>query len=450
MAFEALTEKFSKVIKKIKGESHLTEKNMDEMLKEVRIALLEADVNYKVVKDFVNNVKEKALGEKVFDKLNPSEMVVKIVRDELVNLLGSDSCELVYNKNKPTIILLVGLQGSGKTTTAGKLALLMKSKLNKKVLLAACDVYRPAAIDQLDQIAKQINVPLINMGTNVNPVDIALKAKEEAYNDHYDVLIIDTAGRLQIDETLMTELKNIKGKVNPDEILLLTDAMAGQDSVNVAKKFNEDLKLTGAIMSKMDGDSRGGAALSIAHVTGVPIKFIGTGEKLSDLDIFHPDRMAERILGMGDVLTLIDKVSENIDEKEAKKSVKKMVEGNFTLDDMLKQMKQVQKLGSLGGLLKLIPGMPKINDAQLGAAEKEMKNFEVIINSMTPEERAHPEILKNSRKVRIANGSGKTNADVNKVLKKYDQMKLMMKQMKGKNGKFNMPNMSGFGGKFPY
>ena len=450
MAFEALTEKFSKVIKKIKGESHLTEKNMDEMLKEVRIALLEADVNYKVVKDFVNNVKEKALGEKVFDKLNPSEMVVKIVRDELVNLLGSDSCELVYNKNKPTIILLVGLQGSGKTTTAGKLALLMKSKLNKKVLLAACDVYRPAAIDQLDQIAKQINVPLINMGTNVNPVDIALKAKEEAYNDHYDVLIIDTAGRLQIDETLMTELKNIKGKVNPDEILLLTDAMAGQDSVNVAKKFNEDLKLTGAIMSKMDGDSRGGAALSIAHVTGVPIKFIGTGEKLSDLDIFHPDRMAERILGMGDVLTLIDKVSENIDEKEAKKSVKKMVEGNFTLDDMLKQMKQVQKLGSLGGLLKLIPGMPKINDAQLGAAEKEMKNFEVIINSMTPEERAHPEILKNSRKVRIANGSGKTNADVNKVLKKYDQMKLMMKQMKGKNGKFNMHNMSGFGGKFPY
>ncbi len=450
MAFEALTEKFSKVIKKIKGESNLTEKNMDEMLKEVRIALLEADVNYKVVKDFVNNVKEKALGEKVFDKLNPSEMVVKIVRDELVNLLGSDSCELVYNKNKPTIILLVGLQGSGKTTTAGKLALLMKSKLNKKVLLAACDVYRPAAIDQLDQIAKQINVPLINMGTNVNPVDIALKAKEEAYNDHYDVLIIDTAGRLQIDETLMTELKNIKGKVNPDEILLLTDAMAGQDSVNVAKKFNEDLKLTGAIMSKMDGDSRGGAALSIAHVTGVPIKFIGTGEKLSDLDIFHPDRMAERILGMGDVLTLIDKVSENIDEKEAKKSVKKMVEGNFTLDDMLKQMKQVQKLGSLGGLLKLIPGMPKINDAQLGAAEKEMKNFEVIINSMTPEERAHPEILKNSRKVRIANGSGKTNADVNKVLKKYDQMKLMMKQMKGKNGKFNMPNMSGFGGKFPY
>ncbi len=448
MAFEALTEKFSKVIKKIKGESHLTEKNMDDMLKEVRIALLEADVNYKVVRDFVNGVKEKAIGEKVFDKLNPSEMVVKIVRDELVNLLGSDACELTYNKNKPTIILLVGLQGSGKTTTAGKLAYLMKNKLNKKVLLAACDVYRPAAIDQLDQIAKQINAPLINLGTNENPVNIALKAKEEAYNDHYDVLIIDTAGRLQIDEALMEELKNIKEKVIPDEILLLTDAMAGQDSVNVAKKFNEDLALTGAIMSKMDGDSRGGAALSIAHVTGVPIKFIGTGEKISDLDIFHPDRMAERILGMGDVLTLIDKVSENIDEKEAKKSVKKMVDGNFTLDDMLKQMKQVQKLGSLGGLLKLIPGMPKVNDAQLSAAEKEMKNFEVIINSMTPEERAHPEILKNSRKVRIAKGSGKTNADVNKVLKKYDQMKLMMKQMKGRNGKFNFP--TGMNGKMPF
>ena len=448
MAFEALTEKFSKVIKKIKGESHLTEKNMDDMLKEVRIALLEADVNYKVVRDFVNGVKEKAIGEKVFDKLNPSEMVVKIVRDELVNLLGSDACELTYNKNKPTIILLVGLQGSGKTTTAGKLAYLMKNKLNKKVLLAACDVYRPAAIDQLDQIAKQINVPLINLGTNENPVNIALKAKEEAYNDHYDVLIIDTAGRLQIDEALMEELKNIKEKVIPDEILLLTDAMAGQDSVNVAKKFNEDLALTGAIMSKMDGDSRGGAALSIAHVTGVPIKFIGTGEKISDLDIFHPDRMAERILGMGDVLTLIDKVSENIDEKEAKKSVKKMVDGNFTLDDMLKQMKQVQKLGSLGGLLKLIPGMPKVNDAQLSAAEKEMKNFEVIINSMTPEERAHPEILKNSRKARIAKGSGKTNADVNKVLKKYDQMKLMMKQMKGRNGKFNFP--MGMNGKMPF
>lgn len=447
MAFEALQDKFSRVIKKIKGQSKLTESNMDDMLKEVRIALLEADVNYKVVKDFLNNIKEKALGEKVFTKLNPGEMVIKIVRDELVELLGSDNCELHYNKNKPTIIMLVGLQGSGKTTTAAKLANLMKNKLNKKVLLAACDVYRPAAIDQLDQLATSLKVDLVNLGSKVDPVDIAKKAKEKAYNDHYDVLILDTAGRLQIDEPLMLELKNIKSNVAPDEILLLTDAMAGQDSVNVAKTFNETLGLTGVVMSKMDGDSRGGAALSIAHVTGVPIKFIGVGEKITDLDIFYPDRMAERILGMGDILSLIDKVQENVDEKEAKKGVQKFMSGQFTLDDMLKQMKQVQKLGSLGGLMKLIPGAPKITDDQLSKAEKEMKDFETIINSMTKEEREHPEILKNSRKVRIAKGCGKTNADVNRVLKRYDAMKDMMKKMKGmpKNGKMPMPgNFRGF------
>lgn len=445
MAFEALQDKFSKVIKKIKGQSKLTESNMDEMLKEVRIALLEADVNYKVVKEFLNNIKEKALGEKVFTKLNPGEMVIKIVRDELIELLGSDSCELHYNKNKPTIIMLVGLQGSGKTTTAAKLANLMKNKLNKKVLLAACDVYRPAAIDQLDQLATSLKVDLVNLGSKVNPVDIAQKAKEKAYNDHYDVLILDTAGRLQIDEPLMLELKNIKSNVSPDEILLLTDAMAGQDSVNVAKKFNETLGLTGVVMSKMDGDSRGGVALSIAHVTGVPIKFIGIGEKISDIDVFYPNRMAERILGMGDVLTLIDKVQENIDEKEATKSMKKMMDGKFTLEDMLKQMKQFQKLGSLGGIMKMLPGMPKVTDDQLAKAEKEMKDFEVIINSMTKEERMHPEILKNSRKVRIAKGCGKTNADVNKVLKRYDSMQEMMKKMKGMNKKGAIPrNFKGF------
>lgn len=447
MAFEALQDKFSRVIKKIKGQSKLTESNMDEMLKEVRIALLEADVNYKVVKEFLNNIKEKALGEKVFTKLNPGEIVIKIVRDELVELLGSDNCELHYNKNKPTIIMLVGLQGSGKTTTAAKLANLMKNKLNKKVLLAACDVYRPAAIDQLDQLATSLKVDLVNLGSKVDPVEIAQKAKDKAYNDHYDVLILDTAGRLQIDELLMQELKNIKSNVAPDEILLLTDAMAGQDSVNVAKTFNETLGLTGVVMSKMDGDSRGGAALSIAHVTGVPIKFIGVGEKITDLDIFYPDRMAERILGMGDILSLIDKVQENVDEKEAKKGVQKFMSGQFTLDDMLKQMKQVQKLGSLGGLMKLIPGAPKITDDQLSKAEKEMKDYETIINSMTKEERAHPEILKNSRKIRIAKGCGKTNADVNRVIKRYDAMKDMMKKMKGmpKNGKMPMPgNFKGF------
>ena len=441
MAFEQLSEKFTRVIKKMKGEARLTDKNMDEMLKEVKIALLEADVNFKVVKEFVNNVKEKAIGQDVFTKLNPSEMVVKIVRDELVDLLGSDNCELHYNKNKPTVILLVGLQGSGKTTTAAKLSNLMKYKLNKKVLLAACDVYRPAAVDQLAQLAKSINVDLVNMGTNVDPVKIATAAKEKAFNERYDVLIIDTAGRLEIDDVLMDELKNIKREISPDEILLLTDAMAGQNSVNVAKKFNETLGLTGAIMSKMDGDSRGGAALSIAHVTGVPIKFIGVGEKISELDIFYPDRMAERILGMGDVLTLIDKVKENIDEKEAQKDVKKLINGKFTLDDIVKQMKQVQKLGSLGGLMKMIPGMPKVSDAQLEYAKKEMDNFEVIINSMTKEEREHPEILKNSRKTRIAKGSGKTNADVNKVIKKYDQMKMMMNRMKSAGGMNAFKNM---------
>lgn len=445
MAFEALQDKFSKVVKKIKGQSKLTENNMDEMLKEVRIALLEADVNYKVVKEFINNVKEKALGEKVFDKLNPSEMVIKIVRDELVDLLGSDQCEITYHKSKPTVIMLVGLQGSGKTTTAAKLANLMKTKMNKKVLLAAADIYRPAAIDQLDQLATAIKVDLVNLGTKVNPRDIAKKAKEKAFNDHYDVLIIDTAGRLQIDEPLMEELRDIKNQIIPDEILLLTDAMAGQDSVNVAKKFNETLGLTGVVMSKMDGDSRGGAALSIAHVTGVPIKFIGIGEKISDIDVFYPNRMAERILGMGDVLTLIDKVQENIDEKEATKSMKKMMDGKFTLEDMLKQMKQFQKLGSLGGVMKMLPGMPKVTDDQLAKAEKEMKDFEVIINSMTKEERMHPEILKNSRKIRIAKGCGKTNADVNKVLKRYDSMQEMMKKMKGMNKKGAIPrNFKGF------
>ena len=438
MAFEALQEKFSRIVKTIKGESKLTEKNMEAMLKEVRIALLEADVNYKVVKVFVSNVKEKALGQQVYTKLNPSEMVIKIVKDELVELLGSDRSELAYNKNKPTIIMLVGLQGSGKTTTAAKLANLMKNKLKKKVLLAACDVYRPAAIDQLAQLASELKVDLVNMGDKVNPVDIALKAKEKAYNDHYDVLIIDTAGRLQIDEPLMEELKNIKEKVKPDEILLLTDALAGQDTVNVAKTFNDTLGLTGDIMSKMDGDSRGGAALSISYVTGVPIKFIGTGEKITDLDIFYPERMAKRILGMGDVLSLIDKVQENIDEKEAKKAVNKMMGGKFTLDDMLDQMKQVKKLGSLKSLMKLIPGAPKISDEQFKLVEDEMKNFEVIINSMTKEERENPEILKNSRKCRIAKGSGKTNADVNRVLKKYEEMKKqtkLLKEMK-KGGRF--------------
>ena len=448
MAFESLTDKLSGIVKKLKGQARLTESNMDDMLKEIRVALLEADVNYKVVKEFINNVKEKALGQDVLNKLNPSQMIVKIVHDELETLLGSDSSEIKYPTSRPTVIMLVGLQGSGKTTTAGKLSYLMKNKLKKKVLLAACDVYRPAAIDQLVQIAKDVDVPVINMGTNSDPVVIAKKAHEEAFNNHYDVLIIDTAGRLQIDEKLMDELNNIKDNVSPDEILLLVDAMAGQDAVNVANAFNNKLTLTGIVMSKLDGDSRGGAALSIKHMTGVPIKFAGVGEKITDLDIFHPDRMADRILGMGDVMTLVEKAQQEIDEKEMKKAAAKMMSGKFTLDDMLDHMKQIQKLGSLGGIAKLIPGMPKITPEQTAIAEKEMRNMEIVINSMTYEERQKPDILKYSRKIRIANGSGKTVADLNRVLKKYEQMKEMMKRMESyrKSGRMPPGGLGGLGG----
>ncbi len=448
MAFESLSDRFQRALKKIRGQSRLTEANMDDMLKEVRIALLEADVNFKVVKEFIEHIKTKAIGEQVYLKLNPSQMVVKIVHDELVELLGSGDSELKYQKNKPTIIMLVGLQGTGKTTSAGKLAYLMKKKLGKKVLLAACDVYRPAAIDQLKQVAAQVDVPVYSLGTNANPVDIAKQARDKAFNEHLDVLIIDTAGRLQIDEPLMEELNNISKEVKPDEVLLLVDAMSGQDAINVANTFNSKLDLTGIIMSKLDGDARGGSALSIKHLTGVPIKFAGVGEKLSDLDIFHPDRMADRILGMGDVVTLVEKVQEEIDEKDARKTAQKMMDGDFTLEDMLEQMKKIQKMGSLSSLMKLIPGMPKISEEQKLQAEKEMKNVEAVVNSMTPEERRHPEILKNSRKVRIANGCGKTNADINRVLKKYEQMKAAMKQMKQyqKSGRMPPGGLGGLGG----
>ena len=451
MAFESLSDKLSSIFKKLRGQSRLTEKNMEDMLKEIRIALLEADVNFKVVKEFTNNVKEKAIGQDVLSKLNPSQMIVKIAHDELVELLGSNDSELHYQNNRPTVIMMVGLQGSGKTTSTGKLAYLMKNKLHKKVLLAAGDVYRPAAIDQLQQIATSLDVDLVNLGNKISPVEISRIAKEKAFNEHYDVLIIDTAGRLQIDEQLMQELNDIKSAVTPDEILLLIDAMAGQDAVNVAESFNAQLGLTGAIMSKLDGDARGGAALSIRHMTGVPIKFSGVGEKMTDLDIFHPDRMADRILGMGDVMTLVEKAQQEMDEKEARKTASKMMSGKFDLNDMLDNMRKVQKMGSLGGLMKLIPGMPKITPEQQALAEKEMKNFEVIINSMTPYERKNPEVFKYSRKQRVASGCGKTIADVNRVLKKYDQMKEMMKQMESyrKSGRMPPGGLGGFGGGFP-
>lgn len=446
MPFESLTEKFSNIFKKMRRETTLTEENMDMALKEIRIALLEADVNYKVVKAFTSDVKEKALGQEVLKKVNPSQQLIKICHDELVELLGAENTEITYNKNGLTTIMLVGLQGSGKTTSASKLAYLMKNKLNKKVLLAGLDVYRPAAIEQLGTLAKSIDVDFFQMGTNVNPVDVAKKAKEKAISENYDVLILDTAGRLQIDEALMDELKNINSEIHPEEILLLVDAMAGQDAVNVASTFNAKLRLSGVIMSKLDGDAKGGSALSIKYISGLPIKFAGVGEKVSDLDIFHPDRMADRILGMGDVVSLVEKAKEVIDEKEAQKEAKKLMQGEFTLEDMLKQMKTVQKMGSISALARLIPGMPKLSQEQQDAAEKRMKDFETIINSMTPYERRHPDTLKFSHKNRIAKGCGKTNADVNRVIKQWEKSKEMMKQMKQYQKGGKMPPMGGFGG----
>ena len=444
MAFESLSDRLTGIIKKIKGQAYLTEANMEEMLKEIRVALLEADVNFKVVKEFVNSVKEKALGQKVFNKISPGQMLVKIVHDEIEALLGADQCDLIFaSSGKPTVIMLCGLQGSGKTTTAGKLARLLKRKMAKKVLLVAGDVYRPAAIDQLCKIGRQIEVEVLNMGDKVSPVKISQEALNKANKEHFDVVIIDTAGRLQIDEKLMQELVDIEATIKPNEVLLLVDAMAGQEAVNVAKAFNEKLKLTGMIMSKLDGDSRGGAALSIKHLTGVPIKYIGVGEKLEDLEVFHPDRMADRILGMGDVVSLVESVQENIDEKQAKKAVTRMMSGSFDLNDLLEQMEQMNKM-STSKLLRMIPGMPKISEEDQLKAEKQMVKTKAIINSMTQEERKNPEILKNSRKVRIAKGSGTTAQDINRLLKQFDDMKKMMKQMPGMMKSGKLP-----GGGFP-
>ncbi len=444
MAFESLAEKFQRVFKKMRGESTLSEKNIEGALGEIRVALLESDVNYKVAKEFLQHVREKALGQEVLLKVNPSEMLVKICHDELLALLGSG--ETALKRGKPlTTILLVGLQGSGKTTTAGKLALRLKTKEGRKPLLAGLDVYRPAAIDQLREIAGKIDVPFFSLGTKADPVDIALKAREEALRLGADTLILDTAGRLQIDEPLMEELRRIIAGVHPEESLLLVDAMAGQDAVNVAKAFHESVPLTGIVMSKLDGDAKGGAALSIKHMSGLPIKFAGVGEKLGDLEEFHPDRMADRILGMGDVVSLVEKAQEVISEKEAARAGRKMLEGEFTLEDMIEQMRMVRRIGSLGSIAKMIPGMPSLTDEQKERAEREMRIFEVVVSSMTPYERRHPECLKNSRKQRIARGSGTTQADVNRVLRKYEQSRDMMKKMRGlKGGRGLPPGFRGF------
>ncbi len=429
MAFESLSDRMSSIMRKLRGQSRLTEANMEEMLREIRTALLEADVNFKVVKEFTTRVRDQAIGQEVLKKVSPGQMFVKIVHDEIVALLGADQCELTFVAHRPTLIMMVGLQGSGKTTTAGKLARLMKRKLAKKVLLVAGDVYRPAAIDQLETIAKQLEVDFFSLGTEVSPVEIALKAMKKANEEKYDAVILDTAGRLQIDEKLMQELVDIETAVRPDEELLLMDAMAGQEAVNVAKAFHEKLRITGMIMSKLDGDSRGGAALSIKHLTGIPIKYIGVGEKLEDLEVFYPERMADRILGMGDVVSLVEKVQEEVDEKSMKKAASKMMNGSFDLNDMLAQMEQIRRLGPLGKILKMIPGMPKITDEDQEKANIQLKKTKAIIQSMTPRERKNPEILKNSRKLRIARGSGTEPQDINKLLNQFEQMKKMMKEM---------------------
>lgn len=428
MAFESLSDRMQGIFKKIKGQAKITESNMDEMLREVRIALLEADVNFKVVKEFVANVKDKAVGQKVLSKLSPGQMFVKIVRDELATLLGSGDTELKFIVGKPTVIMMVGLQGTGKTTTAGKLANYLKKKDAKKPLLVAADIYRPAAIDQLEILAKTIAVDIYVDRSGNKPPQIAKAAYDQAVLNKNDVIIIDTAGRLQIDEILMKELQDIISIVPINETLLLVDAMSGQDAVNVANAFNEQLKLTGLVMSKLDGDSRGGAALSIKHLTGIPIKFAGVGEKINDLELFHPDRMADRIIGMGDVLTLIEKAGENIDEEVAMKTTKRIANGLFDLNDMVNLMKQMKKMGPFGKILRLIPGMPKVSDEDTKRLETELKRTETIIHSMTPKERKDPSIIKNSRKQRIAKGSGTTATDINRLIDRFDQMK---KQMMG-------------------
>ena len=433
--FENLGDRLQNVVSKIKGYGKITEDNISEITRELRLALLEADVNYQVVKTFINNVKEKALGEEVSKSLKPSELFIKIVKDELVSLLGGEKEDLAL-KNNPNILMLVGLQGSGKTTTLGKLSLLLRKKYHKKPLLVACDVYRPAAIDQLKQIGKELNIEVYEEGKK-DPREIVQNALTYAKENKFDYVLIDTAGRLHIDENLMQELNDIKNLVNPHEIILVVDSMIGQDAINVIEGFNEALPLTGAILTKLDGDTRGGAALSIRHLTNVPIKFIGVSEKMDGLEEFYPERMATRILGMGDLMTMLEKAEAAIDQEEAMRTVKNMEKGKFDLEDFLSTFKQIKKMGPLENLLKLIPGASKMGLQNVKIDPKEIAHIEAIILSMTPYERRHPEILKASRKQRIAKGSGRSVEEVNRLLKQFDQMKVMMKQMK--NGNFKMP-----------
>ena len=441
---ENLGNRFQDIFKKIRGHGKLSETNIKDALREVKMSLLEADVNYKVVKDFTNKISEKAIGTEVIRGVNPAQQFIKLVNDELVELLGGTSSKLTKGLRNPTIIMLAGLQGAGKTTFAAKLAKFLK-KQNEKLLLVGVDVYRPAAIKQLQVLGQQIGVDVYSEENSKDVVGIATRAIEKAKEINATYMIVDTAGRLHVDEILMEELKDLKKAIKPQEILLVVDAMIGQDAVNLAESFNNALSVDGVILTKLDGDTRGGAALSIKAVVGKPIKFIGVGEKLNDIEIFHPDRLVSRILGMGDVVSLVEKAQEVIDENEVKSLEEKIKSQKFDLNDFLKQLQTIKRLGSLGGILKLIPGIPKIDD--LAPAEKEMKKVEAIIQSMTKEERKKPDILKASRKIRIAKGSGTEVSDVNKLLKQFDQMKSMMKMFS--SGKMPM-GLMGKGGKFPF
>ena len=433
--FENLSDRLQKIVKDIRGYGKITEDNISDMMREIRLSLLEADVNYKVVKEFTNIVREKALGEEVKKSLSPGEMFVKIVKEELTKLLGGEKEELIINKDF-TITMLVGLQGSGKTTTAGKLANFLKKKHGKKPMLIACDVYRPAAIDQLVQIGKQLNIYVYTEGKG-NPIEIASNGIKYAKENGYDYVILDTAGRLHIDDELMLELQNITNEIKQDETILVIDSMMGQDAINVITGFNEKLKLTGVILTKLDGDTRGGVALSVRHLTNIPIKFIGVSEKMDGLVQFYPDRMASRILGMGDILSIVEKVEAEIDEEDAKKMAKKMSKGEFDLEDFLDQMKQIKKLGPLENLIKMLPGAKKMGLNNVNIDPKRLSHIEAIILSMTPYERKNPNILKASRKERIAKGSGTSVTEVNALLKQFEESKKLMKMFN--NGNLKLP-----------
>jgi signal recognition particle subunit SRP54 len=448
MAFEGLADRLQNTLQKIRGKGKVNEADVKEMMREVRLALLEADVNFKVVKDFVKKVSERAVGQEVLKSLTPGQQVVKVVNDELTALMGGEQSKIAVSNKPPTVIMMVGLQGAGKTTTTGKLANHLRKKQNRKPLLAAADIYRPAAIKQLETLGKQLDFPVFQMGDQVSPVKIAESAIAKAKEEHHDYVIIDTAGRLHIDETLMDELKQVKETAKPDEIFLVVDAMTGQDAVNVAESFNEALGITGVVLTKLDGDTRGGAALSIKAVTGLPIKFVGLGEKMDAIEPFHPDRMASRILGMGDMLTLIEKAQSSVDEEKARDLQKKMRDMSFTFDDFLDQMGQVRNLGPLDEVLGMLPGANKMKGLKnVQIDEKQIGHVEAIIRSMTLHEREQPEIINAGRKRRIAKGSGRSVQEVNRLIKQFEDMKKMMKQMSGmmngkkKKGGFKFPFM---------